>query len=124
MPWRVKFADDIKAARLRAGMSQQALADRLSVTRVQLGNYESGKSAPPLNIAIEIARALDEEFIVEGYKITKHDASPGPKLAPPQQLSFTFGREHRFGSASVTITKTQTDGGVVISAVFENPRTA
>ena len=49
-----------------------------------------------------------------------------PKLTHPteQQLPLTFDQEHRFGSASVNIVSTDPKGGVVITAVFKEPRSA
>ena len=115
----------MKAARLYAGLSQQQLADRLSVSRVQLGNYEKGKSAIPVNILTEIAAALGvDSFTIAGYKVVPHTYTPKPVPAPSQQLPFPFGIEQRFANASVNIASTELDGGVVITAVFKEPRIA
>lgn len=115
----------MKAERLRVGLSQQQLADKLSVSRVQLGNYEKGKSAIPVNILTEIASALGvESFSIAGYKVVPQAYAPKPVPAPSQQLPLTFGQEQRFASASVNIVSTERDGGVVITAVFKEPRIA
>jgi transcriptional regulator with XRE-family HTH domain len=124
MSWKKELGEQIKTARLRVELSQEQLADKLSVSRVQLGNYEKGKSAIPVNILTEIADALEvESFTIAGYKIVPHEYAPKPVPAPSQQLPLAFGREQRFASASVNIVSTESDG-VVITAVFKEPRIA
>lgn len=125
MPWKKELGEQIKAERRRVGLSQQALASKLSVTRVQLGNYEKGNSAIPVNILTEIARALRvEAFFVGGYKIVPQDGAPKPILAPQQQLTLAFDREYQFRSASVNIVSTEPEGSVVITTVFKEARSA
>jgi transcriptional regulator with XRE-family HTH domain len=120
-----KLGEEIKAKRELAHMSQTRLANQLSVGRTQLGNYENGTSAIPVNILAEIARALRaESFTVDGYKVTLDGYQPGPILAPAQQLEFAFGEERRFGNASVKIISADSNGGISITAVFKEPRSA
>lgn len=126
MSWKTKLGDEIKAKRDRAGLTLEELASQLSVGRVQLGNYEKGNSAIPVNILTEIARALKvDSFTVEGYRIVPEDYALKPVPAPAQQLAFPFGEERRFADASVRIDTTEgSSGGVVITAVFKEPRSA
>jgi transcriptional regulator with XRE-family HTH domain len=125
MPWMQELGKEIKAERERSGMSQATLAGKLSVGRTQLGNYENGNSAIPVNILAEIARALRvESFTVDGYKVVLDGHQPKPTPAPAQQLAFAFDLEHRFGSGSVKITSADPKGGIVITAVFKEPRSA
>ena len=120
-----ELGKEIKAERERAGLSQARLADQLSVGRTQLGNYENGISAIPVNILAEIARTLRVgSFTVDGFKVVLDGYQPKPTSAPAQQLTFAFGEEHRFGSGSVKITSADSSGGVVITAIFKEPRTA
>lgn len=49
---------DIKRARLQAGMSQEALARAVGVTRVAIARYETGERTPNVRIASRIAEAL------------------------------------------------------------------
>ena len=125
MLWMRELGDKIKEERRRAGLSQEALASKLSVSRVQLGNYEKGNSAIPVNIFAEIARTLHvRSFTVAGYKLVVDEYQPKPTLAPAQQLAFPFGREHFFGSASVRVDSAESNGSIVITAVFKEPRSA
>lgn len=50
---------DIKSARIRAGMSQEALAQAARVSRVAIARYESGERVPNIIIAARIAAALN-----------------------------------------------------------------
>lgn len=50
----------IRALRtLEGGMTQQALADRIGVTRQTVNAIEGEKYSPSLEVAFRIARALD-----------------------------------------------------------------
>ncbi len=120
-----ELGKEIKAERERAGMSQAGLADQLSVGRTQLGNYEKGTSAIPVNILAEIARALRvESFTVDGYKVALNGRLPKPTLAPAQQLVFAFDLEHRFGVGIAKISSADSKGGIVITTIFKEPRQA
>jgi transcriptional regulator with XRE-family HTH domain len=125
MTWMHELGDKIKEARQDAGLSQEALASKLSVGRVQLGNYEKGTSVIPVNIFAEIARALKvQSFTVAGYKVAVDENQPKPTLAPAQQLAFPFGREHLFGNASLRVDSGQSHGSIVVTAVFQKTRSA
>ena len=125
MPWKTVLGEEIKAKRGKAGLTLEQLASQLSVSRVQLGNYEKGISAIPVNILTEIARALKVDFFtVAGYRIVLEDYAPKPVPVPAQQLAFPFGEERRFGNASVRIDPAESSGSVVITAVFKEPRSA
>lgn len=50
---------DIKSARIRANMSQEALAQAARVSRVAIARYESGERVPNIIIAARIAEALN-----------------------------------------------------------------
>lgn len=51
--------NNIRAARLRAGVSQQDLAAAAGVTRQTISGLESGVSAPSAGVALRLARALE-----------------------------------------------------------------
>ena len=46
-------------ARLRQGLTQQHLADKLNMPQSVIGRIESGKGNPSLNTLLKIAQALD-----------------------------------------------------------------
>ena len=78
MNWQRELGEQIREARKAAGISQERLAQTLSVTREQLSNYENGKSAPPVNVVTEIISALRVEFVVGGCRIPSMALSRGP----------------------------------------------
>lgn len=98
--WRKDLGAQVKAARIAKGMSQEKLAESVSVTRSQLSNIEHGKSAPAVNIVAEIARELETEFEIHGIKIggTAADMRPRPVAT---QMSLSFDVEYHFGSGSL-----------------------
>jgi transcriptional regulator with XRE-family HTH domain len=56
-PDTVKSAALLREARLRAGLSQIALAERSGKDRVQIGRWEAGQVAPSLDTLVELVRA-------------------------------------------------------------------
>ncbi len=103
MNWLRDLGIQIRTARETARLSQEELAEKLSVTRGQLSNYENGKCHPGVNVVTEIAEALDVEFIVRGYCITRNTVRQPSAEPVPEQLCFEFGKERRFPAATVTI---------------------
>lgn len=53
------FGLRMKEARENIGFSQDELARKLGMTRLSIGNYESGSQCPGLDTAIEVALQLD-----------------------------------------------------------------
>ena len=54
-----KLPENLKALRKSRGWTQQALADRLGLTRPTLGAYEEGRSEPKLSVLIDIAACFN-----------------------------------------------------------------
>jgi len=50
------FAEKLKAARLRSGVSQERLAAQFGVTKRTIINYENGQTLPPVNLLPKIAK--------------------------------------------------------------------
>jgi transcriptional regulator with XRE-family HTH domain len=53
------IAEQIKKIRKGKGLSQQDVADKLSMNRVQYNRIETGKSDPTMNVLQRIANVLD-----------------------------------------------------------------
>ena len=62
-------------ARRLAGLTQQQLADRVGLNRVQLAKYESGVQSPSVATAARIAKALDTP-IEELFEATRRNGPP------------------------------------------------
>lgn len=57
---KVVITNQIRALRFaRSEMTQQELADRVGVSRQTVNAIEGGKYSPSLEVAFQIARALD-----------------------------------------------------------------
>jgi transcriptional regulator with XRE-family HTH domain len=54
-----KLAENLRALRKARGWTQQALAERLGLTRPTLGAYEEGRSEPKLSVLIAMAACFD-----------------------------------------------------------------
>lgn len=52
---------NIRALREKKGMTQEALAEALFVTRQTVSNYENGRSRPDLDMLVKIADVLDAD---------------------------------------------------------------
>ena len=64
-----KIGAKIKSLRLRYGLTQEELADRLAVSRQTIGSLESGRYNPSILLAFKIARlfnlSVEEIFLYE-----------------------------------------------------------
>ncbi len=58
---------NIRAARLRRGMTQDELAERLHVSRQTVSNYETGRSRPDVEMLLSMAEQLEEDVQVLLY---------------------------------------------------------
>lgn len=59
MTVREKFAANLRRARRRSGLSQEALAARAELHRTQIGLLERGARMPRIDTVIKLAVALD-----------------------------------------------------------------
>ena len=55
----LSIGNNIKTARVNAGLTQQALADNLKMHRVTIANYEREKRKPSLEALIAISKTLN-----------------------------------------------------------------
>ena len=86
------LAARLKDLRLKAGLSQYALADRLQENRQRLAAYEQGRFEPPLDLATRWAAACGAnlQIVLDHPARTRggRDSPPGkvrafPLRAPP-----------------------------------------
>ncbi len=61
----MKSAALLREARLRAGLSQVALAERTGKDRVQIGRWEAGAVAPSLDTLVELVRSCGFDIPLE-----------------------------------------------------------
>lgn len=122
MDRRKKLGRDIKLARENRGLTQQDLADKLSIDRSEVSNYENGKVRANLYAVVEIAKALKTEFKVDGYRVGPDQLVPVQPPPPPEQLCIEFDREHTLEGASLKIKPTRE--GIIISGIVDRIRPA
>ena len=53
------FGENVRAARLKAGMSQAELGQRTGITREDISRLENGQANPTLRTMSRVARVLD-----------------------------------------------------------------
>jgi len=103
--------------RRERSLKQKELAQRLRISRPQLSDYETGKVvSPTFEVVLKAAQALDTEFVVAGYRITK-DSPRRPEPKPTgreKQLTFSFYRGRCPRDATIRVTTLRTS--VVIKA--------
>lgn len=79
----MSFSSRLRQAREQAGLTQQAFADKLGVTKSAIGNYENGVSSPKWDVLVKIFDVLHVEpnFL---YQDDFSSCSPVPALTPTQ----------------------------------------
>jgi transcriptional regulator with XRE-family HTH domain len=80
----VKSAMVLREARMRAGLSQIALAERSDKDRVQIGRYEAGTVAPSLDTLGDLVRACGFDLSLELVPVDELSVSALTEL---QQIS-------------------------------------
>ena len=66
------FANVFKELRMKSGLTQQEMADRLNISRSSIGMYESGEREP----SFELLEAIADYFNVDmNYLLGKKDLS-------------------------------------------------
>lgn len=88
----------IAALRCRQGLTQAALAERLSVSASTVGMYEHGRRTPSVNTLI----ALSREFgVTVEYLLTGHICSQQDCIALSEML--TNAQCHMFSEANISL---------------------
>jgi hypothetical protein len=83
-PDTVKSATLLREARLRAGLSQTALAERTGNSRPHIGRWEAGAVAPSLDTLLELIRACGFDVSLE---LVPHAPADDDSLAELHHLS-------------------------------------
>ena len=80
----VRSATLLKEARLRAGLSQQELAEVSGKDRTVIARYEQGVVAPSIDTLVEILRSCGFDIPLE---LVPYDAGPDERRRELQMLS-------------------------------------
>ena len=81
----MSFSSRLRQAREQDGLTQQAFADKLGVTKSAIGNYENGVSSPKWDILVKIFDVLHVEpnFLYQD-DFSASDSTPACVLTPTQ----------------------------------------
>jgi len=80
----VRSAALIREARLRAGFSQEELAERSGRDRTVIARWEQGVVAPSLDALVELVRACGFDLPLE---LVRYDVEPDERIGEIQMLS-------------------------------------
>ncbi len=69
----------IRDERLKAGMSQDLLAEKLEMKRANVANYEAGRTVPPSNVLLDMSLIFD---VTTDYLLCKTDEPNDNKSMP------------------------------------------
>ena len=73
----IQIGNKVKLARIEAGLTQQGLADKVSVTRQTIGLIESDKYNPTIKLCLMLAyvtgKRLDDLFWINGSEDDDHE---------------------------------------------------
>lgn len=57
-PWQEAFTSNVRAARERAGLTQEEVGNASGVGQAQYNRYENGRVDPSIGVLVRIAAAL------------------------------------------------------------------
>lgn len=83
--------NEVKAIRIRLGLSQQDLGDGIGCTQTNIGHYERGQQLPP-----QMAQKLIEFAAQRGLQISFdhiYGVKPLPELAQPTTSTKEVGND-------------------------------
>ena len=81
--------DRIKEARVKAGLTQKQLAEKVGIATTTLSGYERGASDPDINTLCKIMDmvGVDANFIYQDYNNEETKKSPAPEGAEDDKFS-------------------------------------
>jgi transcriptional regulator with XRE-family HTH domain len=83
-PDTVRSAALLREARLRAGLSQQELAEKSTKDRTVIARYEQGVVAPSIDTLVELLRACGFDIPLE---LVEYDPGPDERIKEIQMLA-------------------------------------
>lgn len=121
-PDAAKSALLLREARLRAGLSQAALAERAGVHRVQINRYEAGAVVPSLDTLLELVNACGFDVPLElapRQSVGAEVLSELQRLSPERRLERML-RDGTGGGATATATGSNLDPRRLLAALERN----
>ena len=120
--WKQALGAQIRLARERSELSQQALANAVGLKhRNSIMNYEAGHDAPHVDVLAEIAHVLGlTSFNINGFRfsVAKRVQDVGTPAA--EQLLLDYEQEYEVSHATVRIRPNRT---IITITAFAETRT-
>jgi DNA-binding XRE family transcriptional regulator len=93
--WMVELGKELSVLRDRSGISQAELAKKIGKSRFTVNKYESGRTAPPVEILAKICEILGAtSFVIDGQRIEIASENTRQRQKPravPKQLRLRLG---------------------------------
>lgn len=92
------FDKRLKETRIKCGLTQEELAQRVGLTKTSISCYESGTRCPTLATLIDLANELNVNLTyflgVDHYQVASDDASYGMNVATNELKLLVELRKH------------------------------
>ena len=89
----MQLQDKILQLRKRSGLSQEALAERIGVSRQAVSKWETGEAVPELSKLLLLARAFS---VTTDYLLSEDESEPKPLEASPAEKTFDEKKKESF----------------------------
>ena len=120
MSWQQSLGQQIKEARLRAGVSKVQLATAIGRSRKMIPRYEDGSDGVSPDLLAKIAVALRmTEVDINGHRFSIKQRAEQESAELTEQLKLDFDKEHVFPGGVIRITATKTT--ITITATAPSP---
>jgi transcriptional regulator with XRE-family HTH domain len=117
MTWQLALGQQIKEARLKAGLSQVDLAKAIGRSRKMIPRYEDGSDAVSPDLLAKIAVTLGMTKVdVNGYRFSIEHRTDPETVETTEQLTLDFNKEHVFQGGLIKITATKMSITITASA--------
>ena len=89
----MQLQDKILQLRKRSGLSQEALAERIGVSRQAVSKWETGEAVPELSKLLLLARAFS---VTTDYLLSEDESEPKPLEASPAEKTSDEKKKESF----------------------------
>lgn len=119
---RKSIGQQIREARLSAGLSQEDIGDLIGKCRQMVRQYEEGSAPISADALAKIAIRLGmSEVNVNGHRFVIQQRDEGEATETAEQLRLDFDKEHVFEGAVLKTTATKTTISITATAPTLRP---
>ncbi len=114
--WKSELGEQIRERRKDRFWNQDDLSRRAQIHVNSISRYETGHSAPELDVFLRLAAALGKhEFKIGEHIIMVKSATESVGASVPEQLRLEYGREYVFESSESLVKVQPNKSGLVIT---------